>query len=204
MKSIATFIMIFVCFGLVFEHKKTMPATKRVNAFQKPTIPIKTGDVVFRSGKGFISDMFRKTSKNQQRFSHAGIAVVEHGNIFVYHMLGTPEKSQNALRKDKLADFCNSNENIEYAVYRFQELNGKETRVNDYIKPLEIKKLIFDEHFDFKSDDAMYCTEFIYKILLASCDFKLSVSVLNGNEYVPLDNLYINNHSLKITEVSYQ
>ena len=88
MKNGFSIFMLFLVLGVTagtrkHDHDSRIPAVTFGGNYQ-------TGDIVLRNGKGFISDLFRNTSKREKKYSHAGIIVIENNQPYVYHMLGNP------------------------------------------------------------------------------------------------------------------
>jgi len=195
--------MLFIAFGTMFHSLRVSHPVIVKNEFQRINQKLMTGDIVLRTGKGFISDMFKRTSVHQAKFSHAGILVIENGVEYVYHMMGNPESELNGLRKEKLVDFCNSGENSGFAIYRYPEFMEKDRAITDYMKSLSAQRPVFDESFELSTSNALYCSEMIYNVMMKCGGFTIPISSVEGKNFVGLDDLYLNGESIKITEVFY-
>jgi hypothetical protein len=175
-----------------------IPASK--NTFVAPAIPIRTGDIVLRNGKGWISDFFRNTSRLKKEYSHAGIIMVEGKEIMVAHMIGDGVTS--GFRKESLAKFCSSEKNSAYAVFRYEELSEKEQLIRDFLTQTGSRKIPFDDRFDLSTDSAMYCTELVYEACKAA-GYTLNHSGYKGRDFISLDDLYTRNQATLIIEHHY-
>ena len=164
-----------------------------------------TGDIILRSGKGFISHFFRELSLNDKKFSHAGIIYIEGNKIFVYHILGGKPGIANELRKEPLETFCNRNENNGFAVYRYDLSSDKKSEMIKMTEKLFSSKIKFDTHFDLSTDSEMYCTELVYKIVNTASGKNnyLPFTIVNSNKFIAPDNLYWNNHATLVISVDY-
>ena len=125
MKTLLTAIAVIIFAGLLYQPEKGIAETGKHNSFQPGAVRLQTGDVILRRGKGFISEVFRKSSRYDQHYSHAGVVEVTNQGIYVIHVIGEPGTTVSNLRKERMSDFCSSNENLEYAVYRYSFLSGK-------------------------------------------------------------------------------
>jgi len=76
----------------VANNKVVFPEEIRTN--------LQPGDVILRSGKGFISNVFRQFSVKDKRYSHAGIIDSENGKFYVYHILGGTSSTSGELKKN--------------------------------------------------------------------------------------------------------
>jgi hypothetical protein len=162
-----------------------------------------SGDLIFRHGRGFISEALLGFNQKEKKYSHAGIVTIENGVAYVYHAIGGEENETNKLRKDLLSTFCNPSAASSFAIYR-PNLTDKvrETIVSiadNYFK----SRLEFDTTLDLKSDDKMYCTEFVYKVFLNVDAHYFSHSSFSGKDYIACDDLYLNPNCFLIYSYSY-
>lgn len=154
----------------------------------------RTGDLVVRSGTGIISDMFRKFSLHDQKYSHAGLLSVEDGRAYVYHTIGGEENVTNKLRKETLESFCNPLSNEAAAIYRYPLTKKEEENVAAKVQYYYKEGLEFDTKLDLETDEKMYCSEFVYKVISRCTANKnmIPLTSISGISYVAIDNLYIN------------
>lgn len=172
----------------------------------KPNLSqLRSGDLIFRHGRGIISNVLMSLGQREKKYSHAGIVSVENGNVFVYHAIGGEENISNKLRKDPLADFCNPADAHAFGVYRAglndSQINSVMILASAYYK----NGLQFDTKFDLNTDDKMYCTEFVYKIFKQALGNEnyISLSTINGKQYIACDDLYCNAHCREIYHYQY-
>ncbi|MFN5223176.1 MAG: YiiX/YebB-like N1pC/P60 family cysteine hydrolase [Bacteroidota bacterium] len=172
-----------------------------------PLFPeLKSGDLVFRSGKGFVSSIMRKTSLRDQTYSHVGLVVVKNGKPMIYHMMEKLEngRSTSGLWCESLEDFCSEIENNRISVYRFPDKNGKGYQLEREMKNLENLKPAFDDHFDIASNNELYCTEFIYKHFLTPSGIHVPISQTDSGDFIGLDDLYLNPFATKIFDIKFE
>ena len=166
---------------------------------------LKTGDLILRHGRGFISNAFMSLSFKEKKYSHCGIVHIENGNVYVYHAIGGEENTSNKMRKDLLKDFCDPQHVHSFGIYRYDlndaQLKQYDSLATDYYH----KGLQFDTKLDLTTDDVMYCSELIYKTLQKITGDKgyIATSNVNGYKYVAIDNLYLNRHCSPVYEFSY-
>ena len=167
---------------------------------------LKSGDLIFRHGRGFISNAFQKLSKEDPRYSHAGIIEVENGQAFVYHCIGGEENKSNKMKRETLSAFCRPDHNHTFGIYR-TDLNPKQMKkvlsgLNEYYK----QGLEFDTDFSLDTDDKMYCTEMVYKLLTNAIGDKnfLPLTHISGRNYVSCDNIYLSSHCREIYSYDYR
>jgi len=166
---------------------------------------LKSGDLIFRHGRGFISNALMSLGQREKKYSHAGIITVENGNVFVYHAIGGEQNISNKLRKDRLDVFCSPESVHAFGIYR-SDLNKKQiATVIDKADTYFEAGLEFDTEFDLLSDDKMYCTEFIYKLIsvIPGNQNYISLSAVGNKHYIACDDLYLNPHFKKIYAYNY-
>ena len=159
-----------------------------------------SGDIIFRDGRGIISNAFKKFSLTDPRYSHAGIIHKENGKTFVYHIIGGHEDKN--MKKEPLTEFCNHIQANAFAVYR-TNLDGD--KIDFFAKHYYEKNIKFDNDFNLNTDDKMYCTELIYKILTrvsGEINF-LPLTTISGIKFEACDNIYLSPHLKKIYSYDY-
>jgi len=141
---------------------------------------IQSGDIIFRNGNDEVSHVARSMSRKDTSFSHCGIIINENDSIYVYHAIGGSYNPSQRLKKELLDSFCNPAENNAIGIYRYQLEPQALNKLVVVVKKYYAAGLKFDMYFNFKSDDAMYCSEFVFKSLNQSMDGAYS-------KYVRLD-----------------
>ncbi len=170
------------------------------------SIRLQTGDLIVRHGKGFISSAFMRFSQKDIRYSHAGLVCIEHGKTFVYHAIGGEENSSNKLKKDIIEDFCDPGSVYSFGLYRYSLSASEMLKADSLVHMYFNAGLEFDTALDLSTDSKMYCSEFIYKVLKTVAPGKkiIPLSKVSENEYVAIDNLYLNTFCKSIYSHSYQ
>lgn len=164
---------------------------------QTPIIPTKiigklhSGDIILREGNSFVSQVFRNFSQTEKHYSHSGLIYLLNGSYYVCHILAAEGKRSDKIRLEPLTSFCNTEDNLSWAIYR-TEIDTNE--IIKGIKEVLYAKIAFDTNFKLESDDKMYCTELVYKILTKANDNKkfINLTHTSGFDYVACDNLYLN------------
>lgn len=152
---------------------------------------IHSGDIILREGKSFVSQVFKNFSFTDKHFSHSGIVFVMNGKYYVCHVVAAEGKRSDKIRLEPLASFCNPAENISWAVYR-TSVDG--AKIDKQVVRFLSQKIAFDTDFSLQSDDRMYCSELVYKILTEANQNKKFINLSHGSnfDYVACDNLYLN------------
>ncbi len=158
---------------------------------------LREGDVVLRRGKGIISESLRHFSLQDPSYSHAGILVREQDRWMVVHAIGGEDNPTDKLKKESLAAFCRSDLSSAMGIIRLDLTPADRVRLKRIVERTLEAGPYFDSDFDLASDDRLYCTEFVYKAVLAATGDRkfLPLTRLSGREYVACDNLYLNEHA---------
>jgi hypothetical protein len=198
-----------------FPHRNTQtttitPADKRALLWNYSRIDsalsiVKDGDLIVRSGKDAISNLFKKANTKNKTYSHAGIVFIENGTPIVYNFAATADQPSAPIRRDSLQYFINPNDNLGYAVYRYQVSNSVITKMRDISINYYKEQYTFDPRFDLQTDTALYCTEYIYKLMNAATgNTKFFNTTHAGNfNYVAVDNLFSNNKAKLVCRITY-
>ena len=175
---------------------------------------IKNGDLILRTGTDYSSDQVKLMSKTDKTYSHGGIAVIDSGTIYVYHVEPDYHYINDKVRKEKLDSFCNPAHNYGFAIARYTLTESESKEFVRYLDKQYQKKIPFDMGFDLKTDDKMYCSEMIKKGLALSTNHKIIIATDRMNdkskyklikqyfklkekdfvnrEIIPIDHLFIN------------
>jgi Permuted papain-like amidase enzyme, YaeF/YiiX, C92 family len=212
MKSVATIFLflLFIFTACKEERKKKIPDPAKLVAnhtqIKKFTQLLQSGDLIFRNGNDAVSQAARSFNRKDTSFSHCGLVLIENDTPFVYHAIGGIYNPSQQLMRQPVDSFSNPAENTAIGAYRYtidslQLLKLKET-VGNYYK----QGLRFDLYFNFKSDDEMYCAEFVFKSLNKALNGSLTKFV--RTDTVPFgvttDDLFLNPNSKLVKRESFR
>ncbi len=180
----------------------------------KPTI--QSGDLILRTGRDFSSEQVQDMSKEDKSYSHGGIALVENGQVLIYHVEPDFYYKNDKVRKEPLDSFIAINHNKGFALARYDLSAVEVGTLITYLETQYQKRVQFDIGFDLKSNDKMYCSEMIMKGLRAATKdriqieiqpltdktkfkiikqyFKLPEEQIRNRPIIPIDRLYLNPH----------
>lgn len=175
---------------------------------------IRAGDLILRTGTDFSSEQVKGFSKQDQTYSHGGIAVVEHDSIFVYHVEPDYYYITDKVRKEPLDSFCNPAKNLGIGIARYQLSDSENISFLNYLEDQYKNRIPFDMYFLLSSDDSLYCSEMIRKGLAKATHnrimietqpltdrskfrlikryFKLQEKQFVNRELIPIDRLFLN------------
>lgn len=169
-------------------------------------ILLKDGDLVMRQGIDISSFLLAQMNLKNKTFSHCGVVIVEHGYPFVYHCLGGEDNPNEEMRRDSVSYFLSPVSNFAFGITRFDFTPRQVDSLKKRVVALYKEKVKFDMQFDLKTDDRLYCAEFVCKtfnkITGDSCFVR--PSRVFGYSYVAIDNLFINPHARMIWQVKYK
>jgi hypothetical protein len=182
---------------------------------------VRDGDLVTRAGGDMISNSLRNFSKQDKSYSHSGIALVEDGQVYVYHTLTGEENTTDKMMREPFDSFCNPERKIGFGIFRYAINDEERARFDSLLRYYYRTEMRFDRNFDLKNDSTMYCAEIIYKCLKKSTNNRVILpttvvknfkvkdpgykgKVMKEFEYVALDNLYKNPNCTQVTRVQFQ
>ncbi len=130
---------------------------------------LRSGDLVFRAGRGIFSDLFRNIGEYRAAFSHVGIVYYQGGRAYVLHTEASELTGIGHARRDSLKDFIGEENASAYGFYRVEGLNEERRRlVVDKALQYVREQVPFDVSFDLNTDDKLYCSELVYKAFRAA------------------------------------
>jgi hypothetical protein len=195
LKVIGFFFLAVLVLFLALPGIRTSLADKRKVSHSKaevasiPDSLFQSGDLVFRDGRGIVSSFFKKFSLKDPRYSHAGILHRKGNQLFVYHLEEEVSGTDSRMRLDLINKFCSESQSNSFAIYR-TTLPG--ARIDSIAENYYHSGIKFDTHFDLTTDSKMYCTEFLYKVLMRASgkDNFIPLTEFSGKKYSACDNLY--------------
>lgn len=144
---------------------------------------LQTGDLVFRRGNDFASQTFANINREDRRFSHVGLVSVENNQAFIFHAIGGSFNPDQKIKKESFKVFAAPDQNRSFGIYRADDTNA--TKIPAMLDSLYHAGVPFDLMFDMKTNDRLYCSEMVYKVL-QKCrpDLDIKTSKLKEREYV--------------------
>ena len=158
---------------------------------------LRSGNVLLRTGLGADSYMFAQMNRKDKTYSHCGIVMVENGFPFVYHAIGGEDNPDQRLRRDSAHVFLSPLHNQGFGVVAFDFKKEETRKLVEVVHQFYKARPKFDMNFDLNTDDALYCSEFVYKSLTkatADAAFIKATTAL-GKTYIGIDDLFINDHA---------
>ncbi len=126
-------------------------------------ISFENADLIFRRGRSAESFAVYVADANRD-FSHIGVILVEKNETFVIHATpGESEGKPDYVRKDLVSHFLSNEKASHFAVYRPKIDNRMKNSIASAAKSYYDNKLLFDDGYDLKTNDKLYCTELVLK-----------------------------------------
>ncbi len=174
----------------IAEAAKNARAYQQIDSLKKA---VHTGDLVLRTGNDFTSEGLRSLNRRDETYSHCGIASIENDSLFVYHALGGEWNPDQKIRRDPLEVFAEPFSNRGIGLYRFPLSPDEIGTLMITVKKLHDMGIMFDMKFDLKSNDHMYCAEFVYKSYLMGTNGKLqfNTSHIGNFAFIGVDDLFL-------------
>jgi hypothetical protein len=168
-----------------------------------PVAALKTGDVVLRNGYGLMSAVFRKANTQEAEFSHAGIVLRKDAGVFVAHL--QQEQAENALQLEPLEQFTDHSVCSKAAVCRFDLSEQQRKQLFLQVEEALKQQKTFDVSFDLADSKAMYCTEWIRHLLVATTGDSTYIPFSKSGDfrYIAPDNIYRNPHARILCSIHY-
>ncbi len=167
---------------------------------------LRNGDLALRTGADATSVMLRQMNLRDKTYSHCGIVMIEGGYPFIYHSIGGEDNPEAKLRRDSASVFFTPVSNERLGVARLDISGEQIERLDGITRRYWRQGALFDLDFDLKSDDKLYCAEFVYKAVReATADTGyFHITHLMERSYVGVDNLCEQRHAKIICDVRYK
>lgn len=166
---------------------------------------IETGDLITRTGNDFTSQSLRTLNQRNNTYSHCGIALVKADSVIVYHALGGEWNPDQKILKQSLQEFIDPVSNNKIGLFRFNLPDSLKQRWTKFAAQYYQKQITFDMDFDLKTDDKMYCAEYVYKCFMAAdAGLKFNISNINNFKFIGVDDLFLHADCKPIYEIKYR
>ena len=188
--------------------EELVPANRRAEieaALAKMKKMIRTGDVITRTGNDFTSQSLRSLNRRDKTFSHCGIASIEHDSLFIYHALGGEWNPDQTLLRESFEGFTEPADNRAAGIFRFKMPAEMNKKLIATVQGFYHGKVKFDMAFDLKTDDKLYCAEFVYKSFLRASDstIRFNHSFIRDFEFIGVDDITMHPLCEKIALFNY-
>ena len=161
---------LLLLFGLIVSillfiviYKLHSRAKQNTNTFSCDLV-LKDGDLVFRKGRSIASRVVLITDRASS-YSHVGVIYMLNKIPYVIHTV--PDESENGfdyVKMEKLSVFFSSDKASRGSVFRLREQYENSAKLAALTaKSYFDNKIIFDDAFDLKSENKLYCTELVWK-----------------------------------------
>jgi len=148
---------------VIYLHFDSFKQKQNVKTFSCD-VALKDGDLVFRKGLSIESYVVLITDRASS-YSHVGVIYVLNEIPYVIHT--TPDESSDDIdyvRMETLSDFFSSENASRGSVFRLKEQYMNSAKLAALTaKSYFDDKIVFDDAFDLKSENKLYCTELVWK-----------------------------------------
>lgn len=177
-----------------------------IDSIQHNKSLIQNGDIITRTGNDFTSQSLRSLNQRDKTFSHCGIASIENDTVFIYHALGGDFNPDQKLLRERFEQFCDPIDNNGWGIFRFDTLIQFQKQLTDVAKEYFLQAITFDMDFNLKTDDKMYCAEFVYKSIMRASNKKIQfpLSHIKDFEFIGVDDLFLHPQCKEIKQLWYK
>ena len=138
-----------------------------VASFSIPKTILENGDIIFRRGTSFVSNMVLMADKSSP-YSHVGMIKIIDEKYFVIHSVPAEEIDEKDLTKiDPLANFLKRDRSTAITIYRLKIKNDILANLAaNCACNYALQKTPFDSDFNLKDGSRLYCTELVWRSYL--------------------------------------
>lgn len=167
---------------------------------------IRSGDIVFRTGADFTSSSLQKLCRRDRTFSHCGIAERSGDSVFIYHALGGEFNPDQRIKREYAGSFFQPSESYRAGIYRFSSQQLNKEKLLLIAAHLFKARIPFDLDFDLRTDERMYCAEFVAKSLQAGFvkDERIHVSRIDTIRFIGPDDIFLHPGAQRVAFLDYR
>lgn len=167
---------------------------------------LQTGDVVLRTGADMTSYMFAQLNPSDKTYAHCGIVSVEGGMPWVYHSIGGADNPHQTLMREPARHWLSPERVLNFGAVRFQLDSAARKTIAIVARKYYLQHRSFDLDFDLRTDDKLYCAEFVYKAISEAVHQKdfFNITRRMGYAYVSVDNIFLHKQAQFICRNHYK
>jgi hypothetical protein len=188
MKLLSTALLISCLCGVIYlwgwsACEKQANAELTESKILKSLPECHNGDLVFRRTESFTSRVVLACDP-EAVFSHVGMVYKTHNQVFVIHAVpgGHSSRNKQPLKCEPLESFLKDDLAIDYRICHIRpEHQMAANAAAEHAYTFFARGYLFDHDFDLATEQALYCTELVWKAyrkagleLLGEADFSLA------------------------------
>lgn len=198
---VAFFCFLFSCkenldpvFNHVTDQKLQLTIQKSRACIDSAQHILHDGDIVLRTGNDFTSQALKQFNRQDDTYSHCGIVWKENDSFFVYHAIGGETNPKQKLQREWFPYFCDGAANAGFGIFRFSLDSSSLQRAKKFVIEKFNNGALFDLQFDLKTDDSLYCSEFVVKAMQYALQnpHLMDTTFAGGKAYFSVDNIFLN------------
>ena len=188
-KLLTAILTAFLLLGL------TAQCTTNSNEVEEVEIPLDSicvGDIAFRRGEGFASNMVVYHDIDGQ-YSHVGIVAMSDSGLVIVHAVPGAHPNQSGsdiVRAEKVNEFYASWQSKRGAIMRMPLDSMQQELLNQWALEKAQQRVKFDHEYDLSDTTLLYCTELL-QLLYGKIGIDLSQGRRTDITFPGLTNKYI-------------
>lgn len=160
---------------------------------EQQALPVELNDsayLILRLGNGYFSNIFRRVSSEEKRYSHSGILHRVDDRYKVYHIEANEFTGKGIVKDEPLESFIGHSR--EWALYAINAPDPMKAEIVRQARIFYERGIPFDLDFDLASDDKLYCSELVAKSINNAFGEELITPNLQiaGHFFYGLDDIY--------------
>lgn len=157
------------------------------------------------SKKELIGERFNLLNK---QLTHIGLGFIENDTLQIYNVSSDKKEKNSSLIVETISDFKNVNDIFYFGIWEYKMTKKNIKKIKSELLKIIKTQITFDKKFSLENDNQLYCSEFVYKVLVTikELNFKPTTIELNRIEqqilenekliYIPVD-FFLNNKNIK-------
>ncbi|RQO31015.1 hypothetical protein DBR32_09920 [Taibaiella sp. KBW10] len=161
---------------------------------------LENGYLIVISGKDTKSELFSSVNRKDKTYAYAGLVFIENNYPFVYTIALPTTTSKGGLVRDSFENYVGAKNVTGFGIYKFPVSNMQVLAMQKIIRSYYQKGVAYDNNYQLSTDEAMYPSEFVFKVMTQATKNKKFISYTNAGPYqfVSIDDLFLRPQNQKI------
>ncbi len=191
--AVALFVYTIVPHVPVDPPEKEEKTQEKDHSSQLEKFDFQNGDIITRRGRGIWSAISPAFSSTDSRYSHIGIVEKTGEGLYVIHAHGDPD-GKGAVSRDPIEDFLE--DSVYWGLYRFRLSPEAIEKITNMARSYVEKGRTFDASFSLESEDALYCSELVWRAVhdAINVDLVPRKNRTLGIDFVGVDDIFLSDY----------
>lgn len=127
---------------------------------------LQSGDIILKHGRGWVSRRIVQILHEKEKISHCGLVIRQKDSLFIIHSVAREVSGSDGVQTISLKKFIRDTAPGSLRAVRLKAPADTRRKMAEEALKYLSRKTPFDYDYDYTSDDKIYCSELVYRVVL--------------------------------------